>query len=185
MGGALADPVDGGMLVFSASEAAENFAEADPYVINGIVSDWTVREWSVVVGALPLPPIPHFAASYEWKRVESGQLLPPGLEVQMPLDGGHQRARIPPSWSLRMNVKDTAGFSFTFDANLEVTRSTTVGELRRAAAEHATRSKALGDIPAKHVSLTIDEHELDDTQTAEEIDLFGRSSRLKVAIRAT
>jgi hypothetical protein len=79
------------MLVFSTGEAAERFAEADPYVVNDIVTSWAVREWSTVVGALELPPVPPFAASYDWKRVEPGMLLPPGLEIEMPLDGGHQR----------------------------------------------------------------------------------------------
>ncbi len=51
MGGALADPVDGGVLVFAGgAEVAASFAEQDPYVLKGIVESWSVREWSVVVG---------------------------------------------------------------------------------------------------------------------------------------
>ncbi len=55
-GGALADPADGAVLVFRADTAAvaEEFARADPYVVSGIVTDWRVRSWSVVVGALHL-----------------------------------------------------------------------------------------------------------------------------------
>jgi hypothetical protein len=30
---------------------AEAFAAADPYVTNGLVSSWRVREWTTVVGA--------------------------------------------------------------------------------------------------------------------------------------
>lgn len=42
----------GALLVFRADNAgtAERFAETDPYVTNGLVSDWRVREWSVVIG---------------------------------------------------------------------------------------------------------------------------------------
>jgi hypothetical protein len=29
---------------------AEEFAKADPYVLNGIVKRWYVREWTTVVG---------------------------------------------------------------------------------------------------------------------------------------
>ena len=50
LAGAFADPVDGALLVFRASNrsVAEAFARADPYVINGLVTRWSVREWSVV-----------------------------------------------------------------------------------------------------------------------------------------
>ncbi len=53
LGGALADPVDGAVLLFrgSSPEVAEAFAAADPYVVNGLVARWRVREWTTVVGA--------------------------------------------------------------------------------------------------------------------------------------
>jgi uncharacterized protein YciI len=61
LGGALADPVDGGVLFFSATSKAvvEAFAKADPYVTGGLVTEWKVREWTTVIGkdaAHPLPP---------------------------------------------------------------------------------------------------------------------------------
>ena len=51
MGGALANPVDGAVLVFRgpSPKAAEEFAKADPYVTNGLVKSWRIREWSTVV----------------------------------------------------------------------------------------------------------------------------------------
>jgi uncharacterized protein YciI len=50
MAGALS-PADGAVFVFRASAAdVEAFARADPYVQNGLVKAWRVREWSVVVG---------------------------------------------------------------------------------------------------------------------------------------
>jgi hypothetical protein len=53
LAGALGDPPDGALLVFRAesAEAVERFAEADPYVTNGLVTKWRVRPWTVVVGA--------------------------------------------------------------------------------------------------------------------------------------
>lgn len=53
LGGALADPADGAMLVFRTADRSvvERFAEEDPYVRNGVVTRWRVREWSVVIGA--------------------------------------------------------------------------------------------------------------------------------------
>jgi uncharacterized protein len=52
LGGALADPVDGAVLLFQGESpaAAESFAAADPYVAHGLVTRWYVREWTTVVG---------------------------------------------------------------------------------------------------------------------------------------
>jgi uncharacterized protein YciI len=52
LAGALADPPDGALLVFQAESptSAESFARQDPYVRNGLVTDWKVRNWTVVVG---------------------------------------------------------------------------------------------------------------------------------------
>ncbi|MGH9811991.1 MAG: YciI-like protein [Candidatus Acidiferrales bacterium] len=49
LAGALANPVDGAVLVFRSKEAAETFAQADPYVKNGLITAWRVREWTAVV----------------------------------------------------------------------------------------------------------------------------------------
>ena len=46
------EPADGAVLVFRSAEAAEAFAEADPYVRGGIVTAWRVRKWNVVVGSV-------------------------------------------------------------------------------------------------------------------------------------
>lgn len=52
LGGAFADEPPMGMLLFKAESASEveDFARADPYVINGVVLSWRVREWTTVVG---------------------------------------------------------------------------------------------------------------------------------------
>lgn len=36
---------------------AEQFARADPYVVNGLVARWHVREWTTVVGDLAANPV--------------------------------------------------------------------------------------------------------------------------------
>jgi len=50
--GALADPADTAVLLFTGDspDAAERFAQADPYVTNGLVKSWRVRQWTTVVG---------------------------------------------------------------------------------------------------------------------------------------
>jgi len=55
LAGALADPADGALIVFQGESAAtaEAFARQDPYVKNGLVTNWKVRNWTVVVGNEP------------------------------------------------------------------------------------------------------------------------------------
>ncbi|MEK6347499.1 MAG: YciI-like protein [Burkholderia sp.] len=52
LGGALADPADCAVLLFAGDSpaAAEAFAHADPYVANGLVRQWQVRQWNVAAG---------------------------------------------------------------------------------------------------------------------------------------
>ncbi len=52
MAGAFADPADGAVLVFKGKGpgVAEEFAKNDPYVMNGLISEWKVRPWTVVIG---------------------------------------------------------------------------------------------------------------------------------------
>ena len=49
----------GALLLFSDAEAARTFAEADPYVSEGLVRAWRVLPWATVVGhdaATPVRP---------------------------------------------------------------------------------------------------------------------------------
>ncbi len=59
LGGALADPVDGAVLLFHGDSpaVAERFAAADPYVRNGLVTRWRVRPWTTVVGKTAATPV--------------------------------------------------------------------------------------------------------------------------------
>lgn len=52
MAGALAEPADGAVLIFKGDspQAAEDFAKNDPYVKNGLIKEWQVRQWTVVAG---------------------------------------------------------------------------------------------------------------------------------------
>jgi len=52
LGGAFANPPDGAAILFKCDSpaVAEAFAEADPYVLNGLVTAWRVREWTTVIG---------------------------------------------------------------------------------------------------------------------------------------
>ena len=52
MAGALADPADRAVLVWATDDRSlvTAFAEQDPYVRNSLVTAWTVRPWTVVIG---------------------------------------------------------------------------------------------------------------------------------------
>lgn len=54
LGGAAGDPPDGALLLFQADSDAVpgRFAEGDPYVRNGLVTGWTVKPWTAVVGPM-------------------------------------------------------------------------------------------------------------------------------------
>jgi len=45
MYGPFANAGDGAMAVFTTRESAEEFARDDPFVVNGVVRSWHVREW--------------------------------------------------------------------------------------------------------------------------------------------
>ncbi len=57
LAGALADPFDRALLVWSAGseDAVQAFVAADPYLANGLVTEWRIRTWNTVVGTA-LPP---------------------------------------------------------------------------------------------------------------------------------
>jgi uncharacterized protein YciI len=59
LGGALLEPVDTAILVFKGESktVAEDFARTDPYVLNGLVARWQVREWATVVGDAAAAPV--------------------------------------------------------------------------------------------------------------------------------
>ena len=59
LGGALANPADQAIVLFKGDspEVAEEFARTDPYVTNGLVKRWTVREWTTVAGTDAAVPV--------------------------------------------------------------------------------------------------------------------------------
>ena len=60
LGGALANPTDGAVLLFRGDTpaAAEAFAAADPYVRHGLVTRWRVRAWATGPWSCPHPGCP-------------------------------------------------------------------------------------------------------------------------------
>jgi uncharacterized protein len=66
LAGAFADQVNGAVLLFKGDcpEVAEKFAREDPYVTNGAVKRWYVRQWATVAGKDAATPIkPRFVAA--------------------------------------------------------------------------------------------------------------------------
>jgi uncharacterized protein YciI len=59
LAGALGEPTDNAMLLFAGASpaAAEAFANADPYVREGLVTHWRVRPWLTVVGEQASNPV--------------------------------------------------------------------------------------------------------------------------------
>lgn len=59
LGGALAAPADMALFLFLGDDdsAARAFVDADPYVANGLVKKWSVREWTTVVGEGAAQPV--------------------------------------------------------------------------------------------------------------------------------
>ena len=59
LGGALAEPADTALLMFRGESpaAAEEFAKTDPYVLNGLVKSWRVRQWTTVLGEWAATPV--------------------------------------------------------------------------------------------------------------------------------
>jgi uncharacterized protein YciI len=57
--GAMSDPADMSALFFSvpSADVVRDFAENDPYVKNGLVTKYHVRQWNTVVGQTAFQPI--------------------------------------------------------------------------------------------------------------------------------
>lgn len=89
LGGALANPLDGAVLLFQGDspEVAEKFARADPYVTSGAVRRWYIREWTTVVGGSAANPIrpENMAAGGKTKRssLPGGNSVAKGMILRM------------------------------------------------------------------------------------------------------
>ena len=101
------------------------------------------------------------------------EALPAGLQVELPLDGRLRRARIPPSWTLRVWLNDELGFW-----RQAVTRSTSIAELRQSAAAFAR----VDDVESVRLTFGRSSASLCDELTAEEVDLFGRQKDVRVLL---
>ncbi len=53
LGGAYTDPLDGAALIFKVDDKSEveAFTANDPYMANGLVTEWRIRAWSVALGS--------------------------------------------------------------------------------------------------------------------------------------
>jgi uncharacterized protein len=80
LAGALANPVDGAVLLFQSDSTAvaEAFAKTDPYVINGLVKRWYVREWTTVAGENAATPIRPKSMGKELQPASSVENTIPG-----------------------------------------------------------------------------------------------------------
>jgi uncharacterized protein YciI len=52
MVGTFGDPqTQGSMAIFTSRRAVEDFVKGDPFVLNGVVRRWEIREWRDIYGA--------------------------------------------------------------------------------------------------------------------------------------
>jgi uncharacterized protein len=49
MAGPFANPTEGALGIFVSKEAAEEFVQDDPFVVNGVVGKWRLVEWNEVL----------------------------------------------------------------------------------------------------------------------------------------
>ncbi|MEA2633768.1 MAG: uncharacterized protein QOH92_535 [Chloroflexota bacterium] len=50
--GTFGNPQDeGSMAIFTTRQAAETFARSDPFVLNGVVRRWSIREWNEAIAS--------------------------------------------------------------------------------------------------------------------------------------
>jgi|GEM_PF-440161 len=54
LGGATADPADKGVLIFDQMSIAEieEFVKGDPYFSNGLIQEYSIQQWNIVIGSL-------------------------------------------------------------------------------------------------------------------------------------
>ena len=123
-----------------------------------------------------------FVPSYTWQALADDAALrvPPGLEIDLPLDGvGQRRARIPPCWQLRVWVPQPLLGAFwradlkreTFVAEINARASRALGVEVRLQYTAAVRGGGAGSEPPPP---------LDDVATAEEVGLWERQGSLQL-----
>ncbi len=88
MYGPFGDPREGAMAVFTTREAAEEFAEGDPFVLNGVVRSWKIREWNeALFGDDALAVVRAYHDAWTSKRFdEAVALLGSELQVEVPIN---------------------------------------------------------------------------------------------------
>ena len=57
LAGPVGDPPESALLIFSDSQAAEDFAGGDPYVREGLIVSWRTAPWITVVGKDAATPV--------------------------------------------------------------------------------------------------------------------------------
>jgi uncharacterized protein YciI len=57
LGGAVGDPIESALLIFTDQSSASAFAHDDPYVREGLVERWRVIPWQTVVGQDASAPV--------------------------------------------------------------------------------------------------------------------------------
>jgi uncharacterized protein YciI/limonene-1,2-epoxide hydrolase len=87
--GPFGDPQrEGSMAVFTSREAAEEFIAGDPFVVNGVVRGWQIREWDEAFGGEEaLSVVRAYHSAWTRKRFhQAAALLSSELQVEVPIN---------------------------------------------------------------------------------------------------
>ena len=124
LGGALANPVDGAVLLFKGDspEVAEKFAHADPYVTSGAVKRWHVREWTTVARRRRCKTYPATRgnrskshAKRVFERLEPRFFIPRQGDDLANVEGALDRREVGPIYSARHREEFSRRFELSKD----------------------------------------------------------------------
>lgn len=124
---------------------------------------------SQVDGQILVQNMTEFIPSYDWRELKPWHTIPSGLETRLPVgSGARKEARIPQPWRLQTSMPRPCKYFLRMD----ISRSTTVGQIRSAAAAKCQK-------PLDCFQILIGGDEIDDDSiTSEGINLFSQSVEL-------
>ncbi|KAK3272656.1 hypothetical protein CYMTET_19062 [Cymbomonas tetramitiformis] len=166
-----------------------NKLPAGSYRVAGVLVDEQDNELpdltaQVEFEVVQVKPVEEFRAKYEWQAVETGQQIPGGMEVSLPLDGSTKKmARIPPTWRLQIPLGKVAIIFRT-----DVRCSTTINQVTEATMQFViTRyHKKQVIMPANTCLIFVDStrsRKLSPHDTVEDTDWFNRGHDIRAGLQ--
>lgn len=115
--------------------------------------------------------------TYDWQEVLNGK-VPRGMEVNLPLDGGVTRARIPSKWQLKLELNINLFFPHKKKElvfwRFDIERYMKIKVIRRALAQFFVSSSP------DEIQILVGRKASSNEKTVEELDLWGRQKEVKI-----